>query len=348
MINQQMSYKKILLQIFIFAAFLCFSCSQKPVSIIYDKGAVYDKSNKANKEKYHKFEIAENSKTADIKQPAVSEKKATDAGMIEIATGDTLYGISIKYDVTLYDLIKQNDLIPPYNIKVGSKLSIPSPNYHEVKSGDTLYGISRVYNMKMDDLITINDLQEPYTVKLGQRLRVVELGHEKPAKSLTGTNQNQAKIAEPKVEETGSKYSISKPNEDNKEVKIVTKSNGFSWPLQGKIISNFGPKNGGLYNDGINIQANEGDEVRSSEDGVIAYVGNELKGYGNLVIVKHSGGWITAYAHLGKASVTRGQKISKGEKLGIVGSTGNVNSPQLYFGLRKGRDAVNPENYIKV
>ena len=78
----------------------------------------------------------------------------------------------------------------------------------------------------------------------------------------------------------------------------------------------------------------------------MAYVGNELKGYGNLIIIKHSGGWITAYAHLSKTLVKRGQKVVKGDQIAEVGSTGNVNSPQLYFGLRKGRDSVNPENYL--
>ncbi len=80
----------------------------------------------------------------------------------------------------------------------------------------------------------------------------------------------------------------------------------------------------------------------------MAYVGNELKGYGNLVIVKHSSGWITAYGHLSKTGVARGQKVSKGQSIAKVGSTGNVDSPQLYFGLRRGREAVNPESYIKL
>jgi murein DD-endopeptidase MepM/ murein hydrolase activator NlpD len=79
----------------------------------------------------------------------------------------------------------------------------------------------------------------------------------------------------------------------------------------------------------------------------VAYVGNELKGYGNLLIIKHSGGWITAYAHLSKTAVKRGQKVNKLDTIAEVGSTGNVSSPQLYFGLRKGRDAVNPENYLR-
>ena len=126
----------------------------------------------------------------------------------------------------------------------------------------------------------------------------------------------------------------------------LDKMNHFSWPIRGEVISKFGPKSGGLYNDGMNIQAAQGDAVRAAEEGVVSYAGNELKGYGNLIIIKHSGGWITAYAHLSKISVKRGQKVLKLAKIGEVGSTGNVTSPQLYFALRKGRDAVNPENYL--
>jgi hypothetical protein len=117
--------------------------------------------------------------------------------------------------------------------------------------------------------------------------------------------------------------------------------------VKGTIISKFGPKSAGLFNDGINIKAQQGQAVVASEDGIIAYVGDELKGYGNLVIIKHAGGWISAYAHLKNYGVELGQKIEKGQKIGIIGNTGKVKSPQLYFGLRKGRDAVNPENYLK-
>ena len=111
-------------------------------------------------------------------------------------------------------------------------------------------------------------------------------------------------------------------------------------------MSKFGPKPGGLYNDGINIKAKGGDNVKATEDGVVAYVGNELRGYGNLIIIKHSGGWISAYGHLDQTKIKRGIKVKKGQNIATIGSTGNVKSPQLYFGLRKGREAVNPQSYL--
>ncbi len=301
---------------------LGFGCSQKSAPIVNRGKILYDKSNGLNKEKYRNL------------PPIATAGKSAD-GQIEVSAGDTLYGISKKYHVALRDLIQQNNLTPPYILKSGTKLTIPTQNYHEVKTGETLYGISRLYGMKVGNLIEINNLKEPYSVKVGERIKISKSSSEiSPSTPPT----ESIKVAEKKSEPVAEVGFVEK---------TLDKFNHFSWPIRGQIMSKFGPKSGGLYNDGINIKAKEGDAVKASEDGTIAYVGNELKGYGNLIIVKHSGGWITAYAHLKDTSVKRGQKVSKGEKIGSVGATGNVTSPQLYFGLRKGRDAVNPENHLR-
>ena len=291
--------------------FLLFSCSQKPAKIVNRSKNVYSKNNAKNRD----VRKAEKPKSREV----------------EVAESDTVYTVSKKYQVPIQDIIKQNNLKAPYNLKGGEKLTLPAPTYHEVKSGETLYAISRQYNMKIDNIIELNDLKEPYSVKTGQKLKIANVVEKKTDEKLRQAPEIKAEVKSPEtiVE------------------KIADKFNHFSWPVRGTIVSKFGPKSGGLYNDGINIKAKEGLDVKASEDGVVAYVGNELKGYGNLIIVKHAGGWITAYAHLGKWTVKRGESVKKGQKIANVGSTGNVNSPQLYFGLRKGRDAVNPENYLK-
>lgn len=312
------------------ALFLCFSCSQKPAKIVNHSKNIYNKRTNSSKAKPSAEKV--------IKKP--------NSSLIEVGAGDTLYSLSKKYRVSLHDLIKQNNLTPPYVLKNGTTINIPAQTYHEVRAGDTIYGISRTYNMKINNLIEINDLKEPYTLKAGTRIKVT-----KPSASNIITNSTlspETKI----VEKSPPPRNRQEPEVEEKSdvgfvEKILDKLNHFSWPVRGQIISKFGPKSGGLYNDGINIKAAEGSAVKSAEDGVVAYVGNELKGYGNLVIIKHSGGWITAYAHLANSSVKRGQTIKKGAKIGTVGATGNVTSSQLYFGLRKGRDAVNPENYLK-
>ncbi len=119
------------------------------------------------------------------------------------------------------------------------------------------------------------------------------------------------------------------------------------WPVKGKVISTFGPKPDGLHNDGLNIAAAKGATVVAADNGVVAYAGNELRGFGNLLLVKHSDGFITAYAHLDRISVERGAAVKRGQAIGTVGQTGSVTSPQLHFELRKGSQAVDPRDRME-
>ncbi|PWC82010.1 gamma-D-glutamyl-meso-diaminopimelate peptidase [Azospirillum sp. TSH100] len=120
----------------------------------------------------------------------------------------------------------------------------------------------------------------------------------------------------------------------------------FLWPVKGKLISGYGPKPDGLHNDGLNIAAPKGTAVVAADNGVVAYAGNELRGFGNLLLLKHSDGWITAYAHLDKIEVERGASVKRGQVIARVGQTGGVSSPQLHFELRKGSQAVDPSDQM--
>lgn len=120
----------------------------------------------------------------------------------------------------------------------------------------------------------------------------------------------------------------------------------FQWPVRGAILSDYGPKPGGLHNDGINISASRGASVVAADNGVVAYAGNELRGFGNLLLIRHADGWTTAYAHLDDMLVERGAKVSRGQKIGTVGSTGNVSSPQLHFEVRRGNRAIDPRDHL--
>ena len=111
------------------------------------------------------------------------------------------------------------------------------------------------------------------------------------------------------------------------------------------MIAGFGPKPTGQQNDGINIAVPEGTPVKASDDGVVAYSGNELKGYGNLVLVRHSNGYVTAYAHASELMVKRGDSVKRGQTIAKSGQTGNVTSPQLHFEIRKGATPVDPMQY---
>ena len=123
-------------------------------------------------------------------------------------------------------------------------------------------------------------------------------------------------------------------------------SPSFRWPVRGKVITGFGPKSSGGQNDGINVSVPEGTPIKAAEDGVVAYAGNELKGYGNLVLVRHSNGFVTAYAHASELAVKKGETIKRGQVIGKAGATGNVTSPQLHFEVRKGATPVDPTQYL--
>jgi murein DD-endopeptidase MepM/ murein hydrolase activator NlpD len=120
----------------------------------------------------------------------------------------------------------------------------------------------------------------------------------------------------------------------------------FVWPVRGRILEGFGPGPDGAHNDGINIAAPRGSPVQAVEGGVVAYAGNELRGYGNLILIKHPGGWISAYAHCDLILVRRGERVARGQVIARVGSTGNVSTPQLHFELRRGDKPVDPRAYL--
>lgn len=120
----------------------------------------------------------------------------------------------------------------------------------------------------------------------------------------------------------------------------------FAWPVHGRILSGFGVKEGGLHNDGINIAAKQGATVVAADDGVVVYAGNEIRGFGNLVLVKHANGWMTAYAHNAELLVKRGEPVKRGQAISKAGATGGVSSPQLHFEVRRGSRAVDPSKYL--
>ncbi len=123
-------------------------------------------------------------------------------------------------------------------------------------------------------------------------------------------------------------------------------AHGFIWPAHGRLIATYGPAGDGIHNDGINIAAAEGTPVLAADAGVVAYAGNELRGYGNLILLKHAGGWMTAYAHNAALLVKRGDKVRRGQPIARIGNTGAVNEPQLHFEIRRGTRALDPVEYL--
>lgn len=121
----------------------------------------------------------------------------------------------------------------------------------------------------------------------------------------------------------------------------------FSWPLQGRVVWEYGARAGGERNDGINIAANEGEKIRAAGDGTVTYAGSDLKNYGNLVLIRHDNGYATVYAHAENFIVSKGDHVARGQVIGYVGQTGDVSSPQLHFEIRRGaREPLDPRTVL--
>jgi murein DD-endopeptidase MepM/ murein hydrolase activator NlpD len=133
-----------------------------------------------------------------------------------------------------------------------------------------------------------------------------------------------------------------KPVPDGDPLPALRPDSPFIWPVDGKVVSRFGPAKDNQRNDGINIAAPVGAPVKASAPGTVAYAGNELRGFGNMVLLRHADGWVTAYAHNSSLLVEKGDTVGQGQTIARVGSSGNVDTPQLHFELRKGTKAVDP------
>jgi murein DD-endopeptidase MepM/ murein hydrolase activator NlpD len=127
-----------------------------------------------------------------------------------------------------------------------------------------------------------------------------------------------------------------------KPAPILPTADAFEWPVEGKIIVAFGKGGDGERNDGINIAADLGTPIHAAAAGTVTYAGNELKGYGNLILIKHDNGYVTAYAHAERITVARGDRVDRGDVIGFAGATGDVTSPQLHFEIRQGVKPVDP------
>ncbi len=270
---------------------------------------------------------------------------------VVVSRGDTLYSISRRYNVPLRDIIEANHMVPPYRVYVGQTIKLPSAKYHIVARGDTLYSISKRYNVDMSSISRLNDLDEPYTLAVGQKLilpgSLVETSSASTVKTAAATSTKKTTTQKSSSSSWwSSKKSTPKKATYTKPTPVKKRKSKFLWPVKGTVISNFGRIGKGRNNDGINIKAPLGTAVKAADAGTIAYAGNELKGFGNLILLKHSDGWITAYAHNDKILVKKGQKVRKGEKIATVGSTGGVSTPQLHFEIRAGKKAVNPRSYL--
>lgn len=258
--------------------------------------------------------------------PAVATTTRVQLSEISVAPGDTLFSLSRRYSVPVNDLAVMNNIVAPFTLSVGQKLKVPNLSSAPVRAVTANIATAA----PVATTATRPDNKTPTSVT----------GRTQGSATSDTTKKSEHKIAMPRQK-------ISSDPSKKLPTIAARSSSKFSWPVRGKILSHYGAKSGGLFNDGINIGASRGTAVKAAENGVVAYAGNEVKGMGNLVIIQHSGGWMTVYAHMDSMSVRRGARVSVGQKIGTVGATGKVDRPQLHFEIRKGTKAYNPASYLR-
>ena len=255
---------------------------------------------------------------------------------------------------------------------------------YTVKPGDSLYSVARAHKVSFAELQQVNAITDPRKVRPGTSLKVpaglggvvaaaeaasapVAAAASQPVReaprAIPSTTQPTAILngGKQQVAALNDKATDAQPEQPavpaarapaaKEKVAAVTPAAGESsklrWPVAGKVIAGFGGRPDGTHNDGINMSVPLGTEVHAAESGVVAYAGSELKGYGNLVLIRHDNGWVTAYAHNDELLVKRGDKVTRGQVIGKAGKTGTVEQPQVHFELRQGSKPVDPTPYME-
>ncbi len=257
---------------------------------------------------------------------------------VKVGKGDTLFAISEKYQIALKPLIAVNKLKPPYALKAGQTLKLPPPLHYRVRAGDTVMGIARRFSLDFRSLALINGIQPPYALRANELLILPSL--------VRGADGKWKSAAASRKPSGSGRKATTRSNAKPARVQAPAKTSTFVWPLKGPVVSSFGAKPGGTRNDGINIAAPAGTAVRAAGSGTVVYAGAELKSFGNLILIRHPNGWVSAYAHNRKLLVKEGAKIKTGDTIAEVGATGSVSTPQLHFETRRGRDPVNPLQHL--
>ena len=294
-------------------------------------------------------------------------------GQVVVRHNETIYQVSQRTGSPVRDVIDANHLRPPYRLASGQTLFVPRTPTHVVQHGETLYSIADSEGVELYSLARMNELMPPFAVTPGQVLKLppAVARPRAPPAPLPAPPPGKPEIAATRLAPVTTQPEGAPPSPPPQKPEVASlpppaqtpaaatpqqpqtelpappaRTGRFLWPVQGKVIGHFGTNAAGTHNDGINIAAPKGTPVRAADSGVVAYAGNELRGYGNLILVKHAGGWMTAYAHNGTLLVKRGDVVKRGQEIATVGATGIVSQPQLHFEIRRGTQVLDPAAYL--
>lgn len=312
----------------------------------------------------HAAELPSSPTYVSVSDPELLRR--TESGALTVVTvqpGDTVYAISRRTGASPDAIIAENRLRAPYQLEVGQSLRIPSPEQkiansiterapvrtevraappssriHVVRAGDTLYSVSRSTGVSVSLLAQSNNLRPPYPLGVGQTLIVPGDGG---LAHTTAPIQREAS-APRDVENLARSVSYTAPAATPSDPARM-----FEWPIKGAIIGKYGDGVKGRRNDGVNIAAPVGTPVRAAAAGEVVYRGSELDGYGNLLLIKHDDGFVTAYAHNDVMLVKKGQRVDQGQVIAKVGQTGAASEPQLHFEIRQDLKSVDPLGFLQ-
>lgn len=265
---------------------------------------------------------------------------------ITVQGNQNVYGIAQKYNVPMRDLIVLNDIKPPFALHAGDRLTLPAGHRGEGELPSAEITAPAPAGVGAVEETTLPPVQAPPPPAHGQ---TQYMNAPKPAGSPSAealTTPSPVKSTPTTAAgATGQQVAALNPAEaqpppDAPEISL-------KWPVQGPVLSGFGPKGHGLNNDGVNIGAPKGAPVVAAASGIVVYAGNEMKGFGNLILIRHEGGWVTAYAHLDRTLVSKDAVVAQGDEIGTVGATGGVSSPQLHFETRYQGKPVDPAGMVK-
>jgi len=249
-------------------------------------------------------------------------------GTYTVQSGETLYSIARTQNVGVMDLAQANGVGLNYHVRVGETLRLPGANGAQVAAAAPA---------QRSEPAPQATIQPAVAKPAEQPVQTTPAVASEPAEAKV----EPVKLSNPEPAKTTPTQAVQRGN-----AVITADGQAFRWPVRGRVISGFGPKPNGNTNDGINLSVPEGTPVQAAADGVVAYAGNELKGYGNLVLIRHSNGWVTAYAHNSQILVKRGEEVRRGQVIAKAGKSGNVSSPQLHFEVRRGATPVDPLEHL--
>jgi len=271
---------------------------------------------------------------APIRPPSRREAHA-----ITVRPGQSLGGIAHSYHVSEHAIVAANHLRPPYRLETGMRLVIPG-------------GGAPVAEAPIAERVPLAPAGDRLPVRRSREVIPLDGPAPKVSAAPVPVSPAAASVAAEIAREGGRNPSPAPRVESRAaerpeaEARPALHGGRFAWPVQGRVVAGYGAGSGGAHNDGINIAAARGTPIKAVEGGVVAYAGNELRGYGNLVLIKHPDGLISAYAHCDELLVKKGETIHPGQVVGRVGATGGVAEPQLHFELRRGKRPVDPREFL--